>query len=133
MLASDPDSAMARHGLGRSLAARGRLEEAVVELQAALARDPRGEFYHTLGSVKERHRRLQRYDLAADAFESYVEDLADTRMDQKVEWARSEIRFLRSFGERVPVHVQRVRRSTSTSCTPCRSGSSATRSSCAGA
>ncbi len=102
VLASEPDSAMARHGLGRSLAARGQLEEAVVELQAALAREQRGEFYHTLGSV---YRRLQRYDLAADAFESYVEDLAGTRMDQKIEWARSEIRFLRSFGERVPVYV----------------------------
>ena len=48
---------------------------------------------------------MQRYDLAADAFESYVESLAGTRMDQKIEWARSEIRFLRSFGERVPVYV----------------------------
>ena len=102
VLAADPDSAMARHGIGRSLAARGRLEEGVVELQAALARDPRGEFFHTLGTI---HRRLQRYDLAADAFESYVEGLTGTRMDQKIEWARSEIRFLRSFGERVPVHV----------------------------
>ena len=102
VLAADPDSAMARHGIGRSLAARGRLEEALVELQAAIARGPRGEFYHTLGSV---HRRMQRYDLAADAFESYVEGLAGTRMDQKIDWARSEVRFLRSFGERVPVYV----------------------------
>ena len=102
VLDRDPDSAAARHGLGRSLAARGRIEEAIVELQAAIARDPRGEFHHTLGSV---HRRRQRYDLAADAFESYVESLAGTRMDQKIEWARSEIRFLRSFGERVPVRV----------------------------
>ena len=102
VLADDPGSPMARHGLGRSLAARGRLEEGLVELQAALSGDPRGEFFHTLGSV---HRRMQRYDLAADAFESYVESLAGTRMDQKIEWARSEIRFLRSFGERVPVHV----------------------------
>ena len=102
VLAMHPDSAMARHGLGRSLAARGRLDEGRVELLAAIARDPRGEFYHTLGTV---HRRMQRYDLAADAFESYVEGLAGTRMDQKIEWARSEIRFLRSFGERVPVYV----------------------------
>ena len=102
VLDRDPGNASARHGLGRSLAARGRLDEAVVELQAALAGEPRGEFFHTLGSV---YRRLQRYDLAADAFESYVEDLVGTRMDQKIEWARSEIRFLRSFGERVPVHV----------------------------
>jgi predicted aspartyl protease len=102
VLDRDPGSAAARHGLGRSLAARGRLDEGLVELQAALSGDQRGEFYHTLGSV---YRRMQRYDLAADAFESYVEDLAGTRMDQKIEWARSEIRFLRSFGERVPVHV----------------------------
>ena len=102
VLAAHPGNAMARHGLGRGLAARGRLEEGLVELQAAVARDPRGEFHHTLGSV---HRRMQRYDLAADAFDSYVEDLAGTRMDQKIEWARSEIRFLRSFGERVPVRV----------------------------
>ncbi len=109
VLAADPGSAMARHGLGRSLAARGRLEEGLVELQAALAGDPRGDFYHTLGSV---HRRMQRYDLAADAFESYVESLAGTRMDQKIEWARSEIRFLRSFGERVPVRVEPERLDT---------------------
>ena len=102
ILAADPDSAMARHGIGRSLVARGRLDEGLVELQAAIGREPRGEFYHTLGSV---YRRLQRYDLAADALESYVEGLAGTRMDQKIQWARSEIRFLRSFGERVPVYV----------------------------
>ena len=102
VLARSPDSALARHGFGRGLAARGRLEEGLVELQAAVARDPRGEFYHTIGSV---HRRMQRYDLAADALEMYVEDLTGTRMDQKIEWARSEIRFLRSFGERVPVYV----------------------------
>ncbi|MCY4057427.1 MAG: tetratricopeptide repeat protein, partial [Gammaproteobacteria bacterium] len=58
VLSTDPDNAMARHGLGRSLAARGRLEDGVVELQAALARDPRGDFHHTLGSV---YRRMQRY------------------------------------------------------------------------
>lgn len=102
VLADDPDSAGARHGLGRSLAARGRLDEAIVELQAALARDPHSDFYHTLGSV---HRRMHRYDLAADAFESYVFGLVGTRLDQKIEWARSEIRFLRSFGDRAPIRV----------------------------
>ena len=102
VLAAAPGNAMARHGIGRSLAARGRLAEGMVELHAAIARDPRGEYHHTLGSV---HRRMQQYDLAADAFEAYVEGLAGTRMDQKIEWARSEIRFLRSFGDRVPVHI----------------------------
>ena len=102
VLSTSPGSAMARHGLGRSLAARGRLEEGLNELQAAVARDPRGEFYHTIGSIQ---RRMQRYDLAADALEMYVEDLARTRLDEKIEWARSEIRFLRSFGERVPIRI----------------------------
>ena len=102
VLAVDPSSAGARHGLGRSLAARGRLDESLVELQAAIAAEDRAEFHHTLGTV---YRRMNRYPEAADTFEGYVDRLPAARGTEKSEWARAEIRFLRSFGDRTPLSI----------------------------
>ena len=103
VLAVDPANAVARHGFGRSLAARGRPEDGISELQAAIAGDDRPEFHHTLGTV---YRRLRRYAEAADALDRYIERLPSARdAQQKVEWARAEVRFLRSFGERVPLQI----------------------------
>ena len=104
ILAASPSSAAARHGLARSLAARGRLEEGLIEARAAVeGTDERGEYYHTLGSIL---RRLHRYRDAADALEQYVERLPNIMQTQRIEWARSEVMFLRSFGDRVPFDIQ---------------------------
>ena len=103
VLAEHPGSRAARHGLARSLAARNRLEEALVEARAATAVDTaRGEFYHTLGSI---YRRLHRYPEAGDALEEYVARLPTVRRNRRNEWARSEVRLLRSFGDRVPFEM----------------------------
>ena len=100
ILAAAPDTPAARHGYGRGLAAQGRLQEARVEVQAAIAGEDRAEFFHTLGTI---HRRLGEYDVAADAFDEYIARLSLDRQSEKIEWARSEVRFLRSFGNRAPL------------------------------
>ena len=114
VLAVSPDSAGAHHGLARNLAGRGRLDESLVEIQAALAGDDRAEFYHTLGAV---YRQMRQYPDAADAFEQYLNRLpnvsrgdrvewARSEVRDKVEWARSEVRFLRSFAGRRPLEIE---------------------------
>ena len=103
ILAVDPSNTVARHGTGRSLAARGQMEEGVTQLRAAISGEERPEYYHTLGTVL---RRAHRYDEAADALEAYVNRLPQVRRTEKSEWARSEIRFLRSFGDRSPLQLR---------------------------
>ena len=104
ILGTSPGSAGARAGLGRSLAASGQPERALVEVHAALAiDDTRPEFHHTLGTI---YRRLRRFQEASDAFERYVALLPNVRRGEKTNWARSEIRFLRSFGDRVPLQIE---------------------------
>ena len=86
----------------RRLAARGQLEDGVIELQAAIAGDDRAEYYHTLGTV---YRRLQRYDDAADALERYINRLPQVRRTDKSDVTRAEVRFLRSFADRTPLQI----------------------------
>ena len=108
VLAVDSGNTVARHGRGRSLAARGQLEDGRVELQAAIAGEDRPEYFHTLGTV---YRQMRRYSEAADALENYVDRLHQVRPTQKVDWARSEVRFLRSFGDRTPLQMLPEQRS----------------------
>ena len=103
-LALNPDEARARHGLARSLAARGRVADAMTELQAALALAPtESEFHHTLGSL---YRRMHRFPEAADALEQYIRLQPNSEDNETVGWARAELRLLRSFGDRVPFEVE---------------------------
>ncbi len=104
ILAAQPASGGAHHGLGRSLAARSQFEAGLVEVRAALAvDDSRPEFYHTLGMI---YRRQNRYREAADAIEQYLQRFPTVRQtDRRAEWARSEVLFLRSFGDRVPFEI----------------------------
>ena len=103
VLATDPDSPGARAGLGRSLAARGQVDAGLSEVQAAVARDDtRPEFHHALGTI---YRRLNRFQEASDSLQRYVDLLPTIRLDQRAEWSRAEVRFLRSFGDRTPLEV----------------------------
>ena len=102
VLAIDPRHGGARHGLARGLAARGRLEESLSEIQAAIATSDTPEAHHTLSTI---HRRLRRYPEAAEALNAYVDRLPATRRTEKAQWARSEVRFLRSFGDRPPLDI----------------------------
>ena len=102
-LAMDPELARGRHGLARSMAARSQLEAALSEAQTAAALAPRDlEIHHTIGSIYER---MHHYEEAANAYSNYVNLLPNKDRSDKAEWSRAEIRFLRSFGQRVPFEL----------------------------
>ena len=102
-LAIDPESARARHGIAKSLASRSKLDEAMIEAQAALKNAPRdGEIHHTVGTIYER---MGRFEQAAAAFNNYINLLPNKDRSDKAAWSRSQVRFLRSFGERQPLFI----------------------------
>jgi len=102
-LKSVPDLARGHHGMAKSLLARGRLDEAMNEVQTALRLSPRDlEIHHTVGTIYERQ---HRYEEAANAYSNYVNLLPNKDHSEKADWSRAEIRFLRSFGQRVPFEV----------------------------
>jgi tetratricopeptide (TPR) repeat protein len=99
-LAASPDLARGHHGMAKSLAARGRLADAMNEAQIALRLSPRDlEIHHTVGTIFER---MHKYEEAAAAYSNYVNLLPNKDHSEKADWSRAEIRFLRSFGQRVP-------------------------------
>jgi tetratricopeptide (TPR) repeat protein/predicted aspartyl protease len=99
-LSLQPDLARGHHGIARSLLARTKLDEALNEAQAALRLAPRDlEIHHTVGAIYER---MHKYEEAAAAYGNYVNLLPNKDRSEKAEWARAEIRFLRSFGQRLP-------------------------------
>jgi Flp pilus assembly protein TadD/predicted aspartyl protease len=103
-LATSPELARGLHGMARSLAARGQFEPAMVDAQAALRLAPRDlEIHHTVGSIYER---THKYEEAANAYTNYVNLLPNKDTSYKASWSRNEIRFLRSFGDRVPFEAE---------------------------
>jgi len=99
-LAAAPALARGHHGMAKSLAARSHLDEAMIEAQAALQLSPRDlEIHHTVGAIFER---MHKYEEAAGAYSNYVNLLPNKDHSEKADWSRAEIRFLRSFGQRVP-------------------------------
>src|SRR5438046_5385753 len=64
-------------------------------------RDP--EIHHTVGTIFERQ---HRYEEAAAAYSNYVNLLPNKDHSEKADWSRAEIRFLRSFGQRVPFDTE---------------------------
>ena len=99
----DAAAPRAHHGRARTLAARSRLADALVEAQEALRLSPRdSEFHHTVGVIYERQRR---YDDAAAAFGNYVNLIPNRDRSEKALWTRAEIRFLDSFKGRTPVEI----------------------------
>jgi Flp pilus assembly protein TadD/predicted aspartyl protease len=102
-LAINPEVPRGLHGRARALAARSRLTEAMDEAQAALRLSPRDlEIHHTIGAIYER---MRRFEDAAGAFSNYVNLLPNKDRSDKADWSRSEIKFLRSFGQRVPYEL----------------------------
>jgi len=100
-LALEPELSRGHHGLARALASQNKLEEALNAAQAALKLSPRDEeVHHTVGSIFER---MRRYEQAAAAYGNYVNLLPNKDRSEKASWSRSQIRFLRSFGEREPI------------------------------
>ncbi|HVH29972.1 MAG TPA: aspartyl protease family protein [Vicinamibacterales bacterium] len=102
-LAVTPELARGLHGMARALASRSRYDEAMVEAQAALRLSPRDlEIHHTVGSIYER---THKYEEAAAAYTNYVNLLPNKDSSYKASWSRNEIRFLRSFADRIPFEV----------------------------
>ncbi len=100
-LALVPDLSRGHHGLARALASQSKLDEALNEAQVALKLAPRDEeAHHTVGAIFER---MRRYEQAAAAYGNYVNLLPNKDRSDKASWSRSQIRFLRSFGEREPI------------------------------
>ena len=102
-LALEPGSSRARHGVARTLASQSKLDEALDEAQAALKASPRdSELHHTVGSIFER---MRRYEQAAAAYTNYINLLPNKDRSEKAAWSRSQVRFLKSFGERQPISL----------------------------
>jgi tetratricopeptide (TPR) repeat protein len=102
-LAISPESSRARHGFARALASQSKLDLAINEAQAALKSSPRdGELHHTVGSIFER---MRRYEQAAAAYTNYINLLPNKDRSDKAAWSRSQVRFLKSFGEREPMAI----------------------------
>ncbi len=100
-LALAPESSRGLHGLARALSSKSRLEEALNEAQAALKLAPRDpEIHHTVGSIYER---MHRYEQAAAAYNNYINLLPNKDHSDKAAWSRSQVRFLKSFGENQPI------------------------------
>ena len=98
-----PGHARAHHGVARSLLARSQLDQAMNEAQQALKLAPRDlEIHHTAGAIFER---MHKYEEAAAAFSNYVNLLPNKDHSDKAAWSRAEIRFLRSFGQKVPFEM----------------------------
>src|SRR5678815_4032830 len=99
-LAASPNLARGHHGMAKALAARSHLADAMNEAQVALRLSPRDmEIHHTVGTIYER---MHKYEEAAAAYSNYVNLLPNKDHSEKADWSRAEIRFLRSFGQRVP-------------------------------
>ena len=102
-LKSVPDLSRGHHGLARALASKNRLDEALDEAQIALKSSPRDEeIHHTVGTIFER---MRRYEQAAAAYTNFVNLLPNKDRSEKAAWSRSQIRFLKSFGEREPISI----------------------------
>jgi len=98
-----PESARARFGLARSLAASSKLDQALDAALAAVAAAPRdGEIHALVGDIYER---LHRFPEAAGAFRNYINLLPNKDRSEKAAWARAQVEFLESFGETPPVDI----------------------------
>src|SRR5204863_269327 len=103
-LALMPELPRGLHGIARSLLARNRLDDAMNQAQAALRLSPRDlEIHHTVGAIYER---MHKYEEAAAAYGNYVNLLPNKDTSEKAAWSRAEIRFLRSFAQRVPFQAE---------------------------
>jgi tetratricopeptide (TPR) repeat protein len=98
-----PESSRGLHGLARAQASRSKLDDALNTAQAALKLSPRdAEIHHTVGAIYER---MRQYEQAAAAYSNYINLLPNKDRSDKADWSRSEIKFLRSFGQRVPYEM----------------------------
>jgi Flp pilus assembly protein TadD/predicted aspartyl protease len=102
-LALSPQLPRALHGMARALAARSKLDEALEQAQAAARLAPRDlEVHHTIGTIYER---MHKFEEASTSFNNYVNLLPNKDRSEQAAWARAEVKFLSSFGQRVPFEM----------------------------
>ena len=102
-LSLNKESPRARFGLARSLATRSKLDEALIEAQAAAAMSPRdGEIYAEIGEI---YQRMHRFEEAANAYNNFINLLPNKDRSDKAAWTRSQVKFLRAFEGRTPVDI----------------------------
>jgi len=102
-LAINKESSRARFGIARSLATRSKLDEALIEAQAAAAMAPRdGEIHAEIGEI---YQRLHRFDEAANAYNNFINLLPNKDRSDKASWTRSQVKFLNAFEGRNPVEM----------------------------
>ncbi len=102
-LAIAPGLPRGHHGMARALAARSKLDEALAEGQLAVKLGPRDlEAHHTVGTIYER---MHKYEEAAASFNNYVNLLPNKDRSEQAAWARAEVKFLSSFGQRLPFEM----------------------------
>jgi tetratricopeptide (TPR) repeat protein len=102
-LSMNKESPRARFGLARSLATRSKLDEALIEAQAAAALSPRdGEIHAEIGEI---YQRMHRYDEAANAYNNFINLLPNKDRSDKAAWTRSQVKFLKAFEGRTPVDI----------------------------
>jgi tetratricopeptide (TPR) repeat protein len=102
-LSINKESSRARFGLARSLATRSKLDEALIEAQAAAALSPRdGEIHAEIGEI---YQRMHRYDEAANAYNNFINLLPNKDRSDKAAWTRSQVKFLKAFEGRTPVDI----------------------------
>ena len=99
----DPQSARARFGRARTLAAMNNLDEALDAALAASAAAPRDGEIHAL--VGELYKRLNQYGQAAQAYSSYINLLPNKDRSEKAAWSRAQVEFLESFDGVTPVEI----------------------------
>ena len=106
MIASGPDGAQLEafmRAMAEACRRQGRLADAEAYATTALRLAPRDlEIHHTVGAIYER---MHKYEEAAGAYGNYVNLLPNKDHSEKADWSRSEIKFLRSFGQRVPFEM----------------------------
>jgi Aspartyl protease/Tetratricopeptide repeat len=102
-LSINKESSRARFGVARSLATRSKLEEALIEAQAAAAMAPRdGEIHAEIGEI---YQRMHRFDEAANAYNNFINLLPNKDRSDKAAWTRSQVKFLKAFEGRTPVEI----------------------------
>jgi Flp pilus assembly protein TadD len=103
VLAIDPRHARSHAGLARTLVGRNRLDLAFNEAQTAATLAPEfPEPQFILGGLYERRGQMQD---AMTAFRNYINLLPNKDASPMATWARSEIHYLRSFGDRIPFRM----------------------------
>ena len=114
---SPPDLARGHHGMARSLAARGKLTRRWTRRRRRCG-SRRATSSCTTRSAPSTSG-CTSYEEAAAAYSNYVNLLPNKDHSDKADWSRSEIKFLRSFGQRVPFEMDP---GTDDSSTPSTSG-----------